>query len=154
MIVSFIVRKTFHYEKHVVWTMGYSSYRLIICWSIKKTYLFEDIQREFSYSAWIFLSPIHTIAGLLTSLTEQLLLTGQAIVPLQLPIKTLIIMSLTKAYAAYDAITPLRDFNFQRRETGPKDVQIEILYCGVCHSDIHQVRNEWNNALGCIQVIL
>ena len=56
-------------------------------------------------------------------------------------------MSLTKAYAAYDATTPLKDFELQRREPGPKDVQIDILYCGVCHSDIHQVRNEWANAM-------
>lgn len=56
-------------------------------------------------------------------------------------------MSQTKAYAAFDAATPLRDFELQRREPGPQDVVIEILYCGVCHSDIHQVRNEWNNAM-------
>ncbi|MCW3073139.1 MAG: hydroxyacid dehydrogenase [Flaviaesturariibacter sp.] len=56
-------------------------------------------------------------------------------------------MSHTKAYAAYDATSPLRDFELQRRELGPKDVQIEILYCGVCHSDIHQVRNEWGNSI-------
>ncbi len=53
----------------------------------------------------------------------------------------------TKAYAAYDATTPLRDFELERREQGPKDVDIEILYCGVCHSDIHQVRNEWGNSM-------
>ena len=56
-------------------------------------------------------------------------------------------MSHTKAYAAFDAETPLKDFDIQRREPGPNDVQIEILYCGVCHSDIHQVRNEWHNAM-------
>jgi uncharacterized zinc-type alcohol dehydrogenase-like protein len=56
-------------------------------------------------------------------------------------------MSITKAYAAYDASSPLRDFELERRETGPHDVQIEILYCGVCHSDIHQVRNEWGNSI-------
>jgi uncharacterized zinc-type alcohol dehydrogenase-like protein len=56
-------------------------------------------------------------------------------------------MNATKAYAAYDASSPLRDFELQRRELGPKDVRIEILYCGVCHSDIHQVRNEWANAM-------
>lgn len=53
----------------------------------------------------------------------------------------------TKAFAAYDATSPLRDFELQRREPGPKDVQIEILYCGVCHSDVHQVRNEWGNSI-------
>lgn len=56
-------------------------------------------------------------------------------------------MSKTKAYAAYDAATPLRDFELDRREPGPKDVQIEILYCGVCHSDLHQVRNEWGGTI-------
>lgn len=56
-------------------------------------------------------------------------------------------MSKTKAYAAYDATTPLRDFELERRSPGPSDVQIDILYCGVCHSDIHQVRNEWGNSI-------
>lgn len=56
-------------------------------------------------------------------------------------------MHKTKAFAAYDATTPLRDFELERREPGPKDVQIEILYCGVCHSDVHQVRNEWGNSI-------
>ncbi|HWA58033.1 MAG TPA: NAD(P)-dependent alcohol dehydrogenase [Gemmatimonadales bacterium] len=46
-------------------------------------------------------------------------------------------------YAARSATTPLAPFRFERRAPGPKDVHIEILYCGVCHSDLHQVRNEW-----------
>lgn len=54
-------------------------------------------------------------------------------------------MQETKAYAAQSATDTLKQFIIRRREPGPKDVQIEILYCGVCHSDIHQVRNEWNN---------
>ena len=49
-------------------------------------------------------------------------------------------------YAAYDPKSPLRSFNFERRDPGPQDVQIEILYCGVCHSDVHQVRDEWGNS--------
>ena len=53
----------------------------------------------------------------------------------------------TKAYAAYSATTPLAPFSFERRDPGPKDVQIEILYCGVCHSDLHTVRSEWGEAL-------
>lgn len=53
----------------------------------------------------------------------------------------------TKAYAAQTATTPLAPFSLDRREVGPHDVQIEILYCGVCHSDIHQVRNEWQNSI-------
>src|ERR1700704_1771926 len=52
-----------------------------------------------------------------------------------------------KAYAAQNATTPLAPWNFERREVGPKDVQIDILYCGVCHSDIHQVRDEWGGAI-------
>lgn len=47
-------------------------------------------------------------------------------------------------YAAYNALTPLRSYHFERREPGPHDILIAILYCGVCHSDIHQARNEWN----------
>ncbi len=50
-------------------------------------------------------------------------------------------------YATADAQTPLTSFDFERREPGPKDVQIDILYCGVCHSDLHQVRNEWGNTI-------
>ena len=50
----------------------------------------------------------------------------------------------TYGYAAYNALTPLRAYQFKRRSPGPHDVLIEILFCGVCHSDIHQARNEWN----------
>jgi uncharacterized zinc-type alcohol dehydrogenase-like protein len=50
-------------------------------------------------------------------------------------------------YAAHDATTPLAPFTFARRDPGPSDVVIEIAFCGICHSDIHQVRNEWNNAI-------
>jgi uncharacterized zinc-type alcohol dehydrogenase-like protein len=52
----------------------------------------------------------------------------------------------TRGYAAFDATNPLRPFAFERREPGPKDVLIRIDYCGVCHSDIHQVRNEWKGS--------
>ncbi len=55
-------------------------------------------------------------------------------------------MQKTLGYAAFDKQSPLAPFSFARREICPSDVQIEILYCGVCHSDIHQVRNEWANA--------
>lgn len=48
-------------------------------------------------------------------------------------------------YAAYNSLTPLRSFHFDRREPNAQDVLIEILYCGVCHSDLHQARNEWNS---------
>ena len=50
-------------------------------------------------------------------------------------------------YAAHDAKSALVPFDFERREPGPKDVVIEIDFCGICHSDIHQVRDEWNNAM-------
>ena len=53
----------------------------------------------------------------------------------------------TKAYAAHDASSPLSGWNFERRDPGPKDVQFDILYCGVCHTDIHQVRNEWGGSI-------
>ena len=53
----------------------------------------------------------------------------------------------TKAYAAQTASSPLNPFTVNRREPGDNDVQIEILYCGVCHSDLHQVRNEWHNTV-------
>jgi uncharacterized zinc-type alcohol dehydrogenase-like protein len=52
-----------------------------------------------------------------------------------------------KAYAAREATTPLAPFQIQRRNPGPEDVQIEILFCGVCHSDLHTARNEWQNTL-------
>ena len=48
-----------------------------------------------------------------------------------------------KAYAALDATSPLVPHTLERREPGPQDVEIDILYCGVCHSDLHQARNEW-----------
>ena len=49
----------------------------------------------------------------------------------------------SKGYAAQDATTDLAPWNFERREVGAHDVQIEITYCGVCHSDLHQIKNEW-----------
>ncbi|MCX8481797.1 MAG: NAD(P)-dependent alcohol dehydrogenase [Sediminibacterium sp.] len=49
----------------------------------------------------------------------------------------------TKSFAAHAATSPLVPFEFKRRELKPTDIQIKILYCGICHSDIHQVRNEW-----------
>jgi len=52
----------------------------------------------------------------------------------------------TKSYAAKSSTTPLAPFTFSRREVGPNDVHIEIAYCGVCHSDIHQARNEWGSS--------
>ncbi len=51
-----------------------------------------------------------------------------------------------KAFAAQSANTPLAPFEIERREPGPNDVKIEILFCGVCHSDLHQARGEWGNS--------
>jgi len=50
-----------------------------------------------------------------------------------------------KAFAAQSKSAPLAAYNLQRREPGPSDVQIEILFCGVCHSDLHQTRDEWHD---------
>ena len=55
-------------------------------------------------------------------------------------------MTTAKAFAAHSATSPLAPYSFERRDPGPLDVQIEILFCGVCHSDIHTVRNEWGGA--------
>jgi uncharacterized zinc-type alcohol dehydrogenase-like protein len=48
-----------------------------------------------------------------------------------------------RAYAAESSKSPLKPFSIRRRDPLPTDIQIEILYCGVCHSDLHTVRNEW-----------
>lgn len=56
-------------------------------------------------------------------------------------------MNKTLAYAAHSAKDPLREFSFDRRDLRPNDVQIEILYCGVCHSDLHTARNEWKGTI-------
>jgi uncharacterized zinc-type alcohol dehydrogenase-like protein len=50
-------------------------------------------------------------------------------------------------FAATTATEPLKPFSFTRRELTPTDVEIQIRYCGVCHSDLHQVRNEWKNTV-------
>jgi len=52
-----------------------------------------------------------------------------------------------KAYAAASATSGLGATTIARREPGEKDVQIEILYCGICHSDLHTVRNEWSSVM-------
>lgn len=51
------------------------------------------------------------------------------------------------AYAAMSATTPLRPFTIERRALPPSDVRIEILYTGVCHSDLHMARNEWGSSI-------
>lgn len=52
-------------------------------------------------------------------------------------------MTHARGYAARDAKTPLSPFEFERRAIEPTDVQLDILFAGICHSDIHQARNEW-----------
>src|SRR5690349_22959399 len=56
-------------------------------------------------------------------------------------------MPKTPAYATPAAGKPLAPFSFEQREVGPHDVLIDILYSGVCHSDIHQARDEWGGAI-------
>ena len=53
----------------------------------------------------------------------------------------------TRAYGAHAADRPLEPIAIERRAPGPHDVQIEIAFCGVCHSDLHQVRSEWEGTL-------
>jgi uncharacterized zinc-type alcohol dehydrogenase-like protein len=54
---------------------------------------------------------------------------------------------MTRAFAAPSAESPLAPFSLTRRDPLPGDVEIDILYCGVCHSDLHQARNEWHNTI-------
>lgn len=53
----------------------------------------------------------------------------------------------THAYGVSEATSPLTPRTIQRREPSPTDVELEVLYCGVCHSDLHQARNEWHNTV-------
>ena len=53
----------------------------------------------------------------------------------------------SKGYAALAGNSALEPFTFQRRELGSHDVALDILYGGICHSDIHQVREEWGSSL-------
>src|SRR5437867_5521809 len=50
----------------------------------------------------------------------------------------------TKAYSAASETSPLASTKIKRREPTDRDVQIEILFCGICHTDLHSVRNEWS----------
>ncbi len=60
-------------------------------------------------------------------------------------------MTLTHAYAAQSATTPLAPFTFERRTPTARDVAIDILYCGVCHSDLHTAKSEWGpSAYPCV----
>ncbi len=56
-------------------------------------------------------------------------------------------MNKTKAYSASSATSPLAFATIERRDPTEHDVQIEILFCGICHSDLHQARNEWSSVM-------
>lgn len=53
----------------------------------------------------------------------------------------------TKAFGTVASDAPLKEIEIQRREVTPKDIEIEILYCGVCHSDLHTARNDWGGSV-------
>lgn len=59
-----------------------------------------------------------------------------------------------KAYAAASAVSPLTSTEIRRRNLESRDVQIEILFCGICHSDVHMVRNEWNSVMSTVYPIV
>ena len=63
------------------------------------------------------------------------------------PLSTTLATKTARSWAAKTATTALAPFAIERREPLPSDVALEILYCGVCHSDLHQVRNEWHNSV-------
>ena len=52
-----------------------------------------------------------------------------------------------RSYATHGPQSPLRAVAFEREEPRERDVQIQVLFCGVCHSDIHQAKNEWSNTV-------
>jgi uncharacterized zinc-type alcohol dehydrogenase-like protein len=56
-------------------------------------------------------------------------------------------MPTCKGYGTPNAHSPLAPFNFTRREPGPTEIAVDILYCGVCHTDLHMTRNEWGNSI-------
>jgi len=60
----------------------------------------------------------------------------------------------TKAYSATSATSPLASTTIPRRDPTDRDVQIEISYCGICHSDLHQVRNEWSSVMPTVYPIV
>lgn len=53
----------------------------------------------------------------------------------------------TKGYAAHGPETALVSFSFERRDVGANDILIDIQYCGICHTDIHQTKGEWGNSV-------
>jgi uncharacterized zinc-type alcohol dehydrogenase-like protein len=63
-------------------------------------------------------------------------------------------MNHTKAYSAASATSPLAAAKIKRRNPTEHDVQMEILFCGICHSDVHQVRNEWSSIMPTVYPIV
>src|ERR1700719_4046728 len=59
-----------------------------------------------------------------------------------------------KAYSAASAISPLASTKIKRRDPTDRDVQIEILFCGICHSDLHSVRNDWSEFMATVYPIV
>src|SRR5947207_4250475 len=59
-----------------------------------------------------------------------------------------------KAYSAASATSPLASTKIKRRDPTDRDVQIEILFCGICHSDLHSVRNEWSEFMAATYPIV
>ncbi len=59
-----------------------------------------------------------------------------------------------KAYSAASATSPLAFDTIPRRDTTDRDVQIEILYCGICHSDLHTARNEWSSIMPTVYPVV
>src|SRR3954449_2324166 len=60
----------------------------------------------------------------------------------------------TKAYSAASATSPLAATTIPRRDLTERDVQIEILFCGICHSDLHSVRNEWSEFMPTVYPVV
>ena len=60
----------------------------------------------------------------------------------------------TKAYSAASPTSPLASTKIPRRDTTEHDVQVEILFCGICHSDLHSVRNEWSSIMPTVYPIV
>jgi len=63
-------------------------------------------------------------------------------------------MYTTQAFAAKSATSPLAAIQIPRRDPSPHDVQLEILFCGVCHSDVHQARDEWSGAVPTVYPVV
>src|SRR5262245_59833032 len=63
-------------------------------------------------------------------------------------------MNKTKAYSAASATSPLASTTIPRRDPTDHDVQIEILFCGICHSDLHAVRNAWSSVMPTVYPIV